>query len=51
MSDKRIFPAITTGSEHHTGLTRWLQKISAKDVPGITTRGLAAAGRIASSHR
>ena len=26
--------------KHHTGLTRWLQKIAAKDVPGITSHGL-----------
>jgi integrase len=37
---KYVFPAITTNSKHHTGLTRWLQKISAKDVPGITSHGL-----------
>jgi integrase len=40
-SDSRyVFPAIRTRSKHHTGLTRWLQKISAKDVPGITSHGL-----------
>ena len=27
-------------AKHHTGLTRWLQKIAAKDVPGITSNGL-----------
>ena len=37
---KYVFPAITTESKHHTGLTRWLQKISAKEVPGITSHGL-----------
>jgi integrase len=37
---KYLFPAITIGNKHHTGLTRWLQKISAKDVPGITSHGL-----------
>jgi integrase len=37
---KYVFPAITTNGKHHTGLTRWLQKISAKDVPGITSHGL-----------
>jgi integrase len=37
---KYVFPAITTNSKHHTGLTRWLQKVSAKDVPGITSHGL-----------
>jgi integrase len=37
---KYVFPAITTNSKHHTGLTRWLQKISAKDVSGITSHGL-----------
>lgn len=37
---KYVFPAITTTSKHHTGLTRWLQKISAEDVPGITCHGL-----------
>src|SRR5712671_2435503 len=35
-----VFPAVTTNSKHHTGLTRWLQKISAKEVPGITSHGL-----------
>jgi integrase len=39
-NSKYVFPAITTNSKHHTGLTRWLQKISAKDVPGITSHGL-----------
>ena len=37
---KYVFPAITTNAKHHTGLTRWLQKIAAKDVPGITSNGL-----------
>jgi integrase len=37
---KYVFPAITTNDKHHTGLTRWLQKISARDVPGITSHGL-----------
>lgn len=37
---KYVFPAITTEKKHHTGLTRWLQKIAADDVPGITTQGL-----------
>ncbi|KZD25513.1 tyrosine-type recombinase/integrase [Tardiphaga robiniae] len=37
---KFVFPAITSESKHHTGLTRWLQKVSAKDVPGITCHGL-----------
>lgn len=37
---KFVFPAITTESKHHTGLTRWLKKVSAKDVPGITCHGL-----------
>jgi integrase len=35
-----VFPAITTIAKHHMGLTRWLQKIAAKDVPGITCKGL-----------
>jgi integrase len=35
-----VFPAITTDAKHHTGLTRWLKKVSAKDVPGITSHGL-----------
>jgi integrase len=39
-SSKYVFPAITTNHKHHTGLTRWLQKISAKEVPGITSHGL-----------
>jgi integrase len=39
-SSKYVFPAVTTNSKHHTGLTRWLQKISAKEVPGITSHGL-----------
>jgi integrase len=37
---KYVFPAITTISKHHTGLTRWLKKVSAKDIPGITSHGL-----------
>lgn len=37
---KYVFPAVTTNAKHHTGLTRWLQKIAAKDVPGITSNGL-----------
>jgi integrase len=37
---KYVFPAITTNAKHHTGLTRWLKKISAKEVPGITSHGL-----------
>jgi integrase len=37
---KYIFPSITNPKKHHTGLTRWLQKVSAKDVPGITSHGL-----------
>jgi integrase len=37
---KYVFPAVTTNAKHHTGLTRWLQKIAAKDVPGITCKGL-----------
>ena len=37
---KYVFPAITTEAKHHTGLTRWLQKVSAKEVPGITSHGL-----------
>src|SRR5262249_61393539 len=37
---KYVFPAITTDAKHHTGLTRWLKKVSVKDVPGITSHGL-----------
>jgi integrase len=37
---KYVFPTVTTDTKHHTGLTRWLQKVSAKDVPGITSHGL-----------
>lgn len=37
---KYVFPSITNPAKHHTGLTRWLQKIAAKDVPGITSNGL-----------
>lgn len=37
---KYVFPAITTNAKHHTGLTRWLQKIAANEVPGITSNGL-----------
>jgi len=39
-NSKFVFPAITTNSKHHNGLTRWLQKISGKEVPGITSHGL-----------
>ena len=37
---KFVFPAITNPAKHHTGLTRWVKKIAAKDVPGITSNGL-----------
>lgn len=37
---KYVFPAITTNDKHHKGLTRWVKKISARDVPGITSHGL-----------
>jgi integrase len=37
---KYVFPAVTVDSKHHTGLTRWLKKVSAKEVPGITSHGL-----------
>jgi integrase len=37
---KYVFPAVTTDAKHHTGLTRWLKKVSAKEVPGITSHGL-----------
>jgi len=39
-NSKYVFPAITSNVKHHRGLTRWLQKISAKDIPGITSHGL-----------
>lgn len=39
-NSKYVFPSITNEKKHHTGLTRWLQKISAQDVPGITCNGL-----------
>ena len=37
---KYAFPAITDSDKPHTGLTRWLKKVSAKEVPGITCHGL-----------
>lgn len=37
---KYVFPSVTDPKKHHTGLTRWLQKVSAKEVPGITSHGL-----------
>lgn len=37
---KYVFPAITDESKQHTGLTRWLKKVAAKEVPGITAHGL-----------
>ncbi|WP_213771965.1 integrase family protein [Bradyrhizobium sp. dw_78] len=37
---KYVFPSVTNDKKHHNGLTRWLQKISAKEVPGITSHGL-----------
>ncbi|WP_316206310.1 MULTISPECIES: tyrosine-type recombinase/integrase [unclassified Bradyrhizobium] len=37
---KYVFPAITTDRKPHTGLTRRLQKIAAKELPGITCHGL-----------
>jgi integrase len=39
-NSKYVFPSITNDKKHHTGLTRWLQKMSAKDLPGITSHGL-----------
>ena len=39
-NSKYVFPSVTNDKKHHTGLTRWLQKISAKEVPGITSHGL-----------
>ena len=39
-NSKYVFPAITNEKKRHTGLTRWLQKVSAKEVPGITSHGL-----------
>jgi integrase len=39
-NSKYVFPSITNDKKHHSGLTRWLQKVSAKDVPGITCQGL-----------
>jgi integrase len=39
-TSKYVFPAIKTNTKHHTGLTRWLKKVSAKAVPGITSHGL-----------
>ena len=38
---KYVFPAVTTNSKHHTGLTRWLQKIAAKEVPGLPATACA----------
>lgn len=37
---KFVFPAITTGSKHHRGLTRWVKKIAGDAVSGITSHGL-----------
>jgi integrase len=39
-NSKYVFPAVTTDAKHHTGLTRWLKKVSAKEVAGITSHGL-----------
>jgi integrase len=39
-NSKYVFPSVTNDKKHHSGLTRWLQKISAKEVPGITSHGL-----------
>jgi integrase len=39
-TSRYVFPAITTSAKHHTGLTRWLQKVAANEVPGITSNGL-----------
>jgi integrase len=39
-NSKYVFPSITNDKKHHTGLTRWLQKVSAKEVSGITCQGL-----------
>jgi len=39
-NSKYAFPAITDNDKPHTGLTRWLKKVSAKEVPGITSHGL-----------
>jgi integrase len=39
-NSKYVFPAVTTRGKHHFGLTRWLKKISAREIPGITCHGL-----------
>jgi integrase len=39
-SSKYVFPAVTSESRHHVGLTRWLKCIAEKSVPGITSHGL-----------
>jgi integrase len=39
-TSKYVFPAITTQTKHHTGLTRELKKVAAKEPPGITCHGL-----------
>ena len=39
-NSKYVFPAITLKAKHHTGLTRWLKRISANEVPEITSHGL-----------
>jgi integrase len=37
---KYVFPAVTNEKKHHAGLTRWLNDIAGKTVPGITSHGL-----------
>lgn len=39
-NSKYVFPAITLDGKRHTGLTRWLKKVAADQVPGISSHGL-----------
>ena len=39
-NSKFVFPSITDPTKHHTGLTRELQRIAGKAVPGLTSQGL-----------
>jgi integrase len=39
-SSKFVFPSITNNANHHTGLTKALQRIALDSVPGLTSHGL-----------
>ena len=40
-TSKYVFPSITSQDKHHVGLTRWLKRIAAEAVPGLTCTACA----------